>query len=58
MLGKLSVGIFVLVCLASAAPLWAGISYDMVTVDNPGNADDTGGSSIGGATATGSARMM
>ena len=48
MLGKLSVGIFVLVCLASAAPLWAGISYDMVTVDNPGNADDTGGSSIGG----------
>ncbi len=36
-------GIVAVVCL-SAAPLWAGITYEMVTVGDPGNPRDAGNS--------------
>ena len=44
---KISVGLIALACLLAAPALAAPITIDMVTVGNPGNANDTGGSGIG-----------
>jgi hypothetical protein len=43
----LSVGLIALACLLSAPAGADQITYDMVTVGNPGNANDTGGTSNG-----------
>jgi hypothetical protein len=43
----LSVGLAVLACLLAVPALAAQITIDMVTVGNPGNANDTGGTNNG-----------
>jgi len=46
-LKALSLGLAALACLLAAPALAAPITIDMVTVGDPGNANDTGGSGIG-----------
>ena len=43
----ISVGLVALACLLAAPAFADPITYEMVTVGNPGNANDTGGSGIG-----------
>jgi sulfatase modifying factor 1 len=46
-LKALSLGLAALACLLAVPVLAAPITIDMVTVGNPGNANDTGGSGVG-----------